>query len=271
MSKIGFIGSGNMAEAILGGILNAGIFKKEDILACDVNRERLSYINLKFSVKTSLNRASDIESCDILLLSVKPQSLSEVIKELGGAFKKETLFLSILAGVSTSKIENLLQSCGFENPKIIRAMPNLGALVNKSVSALYPNKSVSAEESKTAEKIFQSIGYTHWMPEDQMNLVTAVSGSGPAYVFYFMEAFAEAAEKLGMPAETASQFCLETLEGALELLKVQGLPAHELRAKVTSKAGTTEAALKIMEQQKVKEIFLNALTAANNRATELGQ
>lgn len=271
MTKIGFIGSGNMAEAILGGILNAGIYKKQEILACDVNRERLSYINLKFSVKTSLNKVSDIESCDILLLSIKPQSLPEVIKELCGAFRKETLIISILAGVSTPKIENLLQTCGLENPKIVRVMPNLGALVNKSVSALCRNRSVSEEESKTAEKIFQSIGYTHWMPEDQMNLVTAVSGSGPAYVFYFMEAFAEAAEKLGMSAPTANQFCLETLEGALELLKVQGLPTHELRAKVTSKAGTTEAAINIMEQQKVKDIFLNALTAANNRATELGQ
>ena len=271
MSKIGFIGSGNMAEAILGGILNAGVFKKEDILACDVNRERLSYISLRFSVKTSLNKASDLKSCDILVLSVKPQSLSEVIKELGGALKKETLFISILAGVSTHKIESLLQSSGFENQKIIRVMPNLGALVNKSVSALYSNQFVTPEESDMAEKIFQSIGYTHWMPEDQMNLVTAVSGSGPAYVFYFMEAFSEAAEKLGMPAQTANQFCLETLEGALELLKVKKLPAQELRAKVTSKGGTTEAAIQILEQQKVKEIFFNALTAAKNRAAELGQ
>ena len=271
MSKIGFIGSGNMAEAILGGILNAGIFNREDILACDVNRERLSYINLKFSVKTSLNKISDIEPCDILVLSIKPQTLSEVIKELGGCFKKESLIISILAGISTAKIENLLQSCGVENPKIVRVMPNLGSFVNKSVSALYSNKSVSPEESKTAEKIFQSIGFTHWMPEEQMDLVTAVSGSGPAYVFYFMEAFSEAAEKLGMPAQTANQFCLETLEGALELLKVKKLPAQELRAKVTSKGGTTEAAIKILEQQKIKEIFFNALTAAKNRAAELGQ
>ena len=271
MSKIGFIGSGNMAEAILGGILNAGVFKKEEIIACDVNRERLSYINLKFSVKTSLNKNSDIKDCDILVLSIKPQSLSEVITELSQIFKKETLIISILAGVSTGKIEKLIQSCGIESPKVVRVMPNLGALVNTSVSALYHNKSVSADEAQMAEKIFKSIGYTHWVPEDQMNLVTAVSGSGPAYVFYFMEAFAEAAEKLGMSPQNASQFCLETLEGALKLLKSQGIPAHELRAKVTSKAGTTEAALKVMEQHKIKEIFLDALSAANNRAAELGQ
>lgn len=269
MSKICFVGAGNMAEAIIGGILDSKLFSKDDITAIDISEERLKYIYEKFFVKTVLNTFSSLKKAEIVILSVKPQSLTSITEELKNNLNEKAMVISILAGVKIKKIEELLNSSQ-KNP-LVRVMPNLGAFVRKSVSALTFNDYVSDNNKKIAKQIFSSIGYVHEVLENDIDKITAVSGSGPAYIFYFMEAFMEGAEKLEVSSGNAEDLCLETLEGAFELLKIKKDSAKLLREKVTSKGGTTEAAIKTLNDNNFKSIVINALKAAFNRAKELGE
>lgn len=271
MSKICFVGSGNMAEAIIDGILDAKIYKPDEVIGSDVNRERLSYINLKFGIKTSLNKAEDLGMADIIVLSVKPQCIAEVMKDLSRSFKPDALIISILAGVSIGKLEAQLKEYTSGTPKIARVMPNMGAFVREAVSAICFSGNVSEEDRESAKKIFSSIGHVHLCDEEEINLITALSGSGPAYVFYFVEALTEAATRLGMERAKALDFCLETFQGAVKLLALRKSEPSELREKVTSKGGTTEAAIKVFESRKLKGLFQEALKAAFDRAIELGK
>lgn len=270
MSKICFIGSGNMAESIIGGILDSGLFNKKEILASDVNRERLSYINLKYGVNTCLNDAEKISNCEIVILSIKPQNFDDAMLNLLHSFNSNALFISILAGIETGKIKNYLLNLN-QKPKIVRVMPNIGAFIKKSVSAIFLNENISDLEKTVVEKIFKSIGTCYFCSENDINKMTAVSGSGPAYLFYFHEAFVNSAVQLGLEKDLAENICLETLEGAMQLLSARKSNANELRAKVTSKGGTTEAAITYFESNKFFEIFNEALRKAYERAIELGK
>ncbi|MBN2145726.1 MAG: pyrroline-5-carboxylate reductase [Candidatus Aureabacteria bacterium] len=269
MNQICFIGSGNMAEAMIGGILHAGLFKKDDILASDVSRERLSCLHLKWEIKTTLNKKEDIGSSDIIVLSVKPQKIRDVMDELSSCFKPGALIISILAGVRLEKIEEHLP----KNPPhpIARVMPNMNAMVRKSVSAVCYNSCVTGETRQMVEKILSTIGHVHLCEEEQMDAVTAVSGSGPAYLFYFLEIFTEAARELGFSEKESSEFCMETCLGAMELLDKSRLLPAQLREKVTSKSGTTEAALSYLQEKDFRKIFIEAVKAAHRRAEELGK
>lgn len=268
MSKICFIGCGNMAEAILKGIIEANLFSKADVLASDVNRERLSYIGLKFGVKTCLNDVSLIAQSDIIILSVKPQSLNDMMTVMKPVFKEKTLIISILAGVTIQNIEKYFAD---EKHKIVRVMPNMGAFVKKSVSAISVNSFIEEQDKKIVGQIFSSIGYIHTCKEKDIDLITAVSGSGPAYIFYFMEMFIKAAVNQGMQEEDAFSYCLETLDGAFNLIALKKLTPSQLREKVTSKKGTTEAAINVMVDQNLELIIQNAVKAAHERSIELGK
>jgi pyrroline-5-carboxylate reductase len=270
MIRIAFIGSGNMAEAIIGGVLDAGLFKKEEILASDINVERLSALQSKWGVQTTQNDAAQLAKAPVLVFSVKPQNLEAMIACLGASFQKETLLISILAGVSFKKMEALLHHhCSLSSFPMVRVMPNLGAFARKSVTAICFNDFVSEAHKELVTKIFESVGWTHLCDESFMNAVTAVSGSGPAYVFYFMEAFIEGAKHLGFSDTQAIDFCYETLCGAYALLLQRENTPQELRAKVTSPGGTTEAAIRSLESNHFKSLFIKALQAAKNRAMEL--
>ncbi len=273
MTRIAFVGSGNMAEAIIGGILDAGLFKKEEILASDISLEKLSALRSLWGIRTTQNDPKAISTAPVVVLSVKPQNLEELMTHLGGAFQKDALLISILAGVSLKKIEAHLQKQNRSDVSsfpMARVMPNLGAFVRKAVSALSFNAFVSEAQKDLVSKIFGSIGWTQVCDESLMDSVTAVSGSGPAYVFYFMEAFIEAAKTLGFSETQATDFCYQTLSGAEALLLQRQNTPQELRAKVTSKGGTTEAAIRSLEAHHFKALFEQALRSAKNRAVELG-
>jgi len=270
MSKICFIGSGNMAEAIIGGILDANLFLKDDIIASDINLPRLNHIRESFEIQTCMNEPGVIREADIVILSIKPQTLTEVMNALSPFISSDALIISILAGVSMKTIETHFPDASAK-PRIARIMPNLGAFIRKSVSAICFNDHIRDSDKSMVKSIFSSIGTVHVCREKDMDLVTAVSGSGPAYLFFFIEAFVEAAHSLGMTQEQALAFCLETLDGASELLLKKTDSPAKLREKVTSKGGTTEAAIRSLEKHQFKAIMKTAVEAARNRSLELGK
>ncbi len=267
MSKICFIGSGNMAEAIIKGILNAKVFASDDIIASDTNEQRIEYIQSKYMIRTTKNEPYIINKADIIVLAVKPQSLPAMMKDLSSYFRQDALIISILAGTTIKTIEKYFSG----KSRIARIMPNLGAFVGKSVSALCFNEHILKKDKTTVETIFQSIGYTHFCEEKDMDAVTAISGSGPAYLFHFMEIFVESAIKLGMTKDQAFSFCLETIEGALKLISLKTESPKALREKVTSKGGTTEAALNYLDSKNFAQILKSAITKAYDRSKALGE
>jgi len=221
----------------------------------------------RYGILTTQNEIKDLQKADILFLSVKPQSLSQVMEKIANQLSPQTLLISILAGIPLNRIEDY-----FSKPApIVRVMPNMGALVRKSVSAVCFNEQVGEKDREWTQKIFQCIGSVYTVSEKELDAVTAISGSGPAYVFYFLENFVEAAKNLGFDEQKAQKFCLETLNGANDLLLHSKDSASDLRKKVTSKGGTTEAALKVFQDENFSNLFIKAVQAAFERSKELGE
>lgn len=268
--KIAFIGSGNMAEAIMSCLIKNKIYSKTDILACDVNRERISYIGLKLGVHTSLNNPREIYNSDMIVLSVKPQTLDEVMNNLGPSFNPNSTIISILAGTKRSTIESYFKNSE-SIPPIARVMPNMGAFVGESVSALSFNTQCSQEHKQSVLSIFSNIGYAFECEEALIDTVTAVSGSGPAYLFYYIEAMIEAAVKLGLSEEQAFECVTQTVKGSIDIVNLKKNTPQKLREKVTSKGGTTQKAIESLEQNHFKKLIEEALTKAKQRAEELSE
>jgi pyrroline-5-carboxylate reductase len=268
MDTIGFIGSGNMAEAIIKGILSSGLYKPQDIMASDVQPERLDYIAKTYKVKTTSNNEELVNYAKVVLLCVKPQSVKQMLDEIEHKIHDNSLVISIAAGITTTCLTKRLGRC-----RIIRAMPNTPAMVGEGATALF---SANADKASVeyAVKLFSAVGRAVVVgSEDLIDAVTAVSGSGPAYFFLLMEQMIEAAVKLGLERKTAVQLVLQTAKGA-SLLADSQHPAQspsELRQKVTSPGGTTEAALKIFNEHQFDVIVKKALTAARDRSRQLAQ
>lgn len=261
--KIGFIGAGNMARSLIGGLISSGI-KSEQLFATDPNEDIRNALTSDFSIQTFAENQKLVDQCDVIVFSVKPQALKEVATPLQA--KESALYLTIAAGIPSESLNNWLGS----NKAIVRAMPNTPSLVLSGASGLYANTQVSEEQKEIAESILRAVGLTVWVKEEkQLDAVTALSGSGPAYFFMVMEAMEKAAQELGLPAETARLLAIQTGFGATKLaLEMDDSPA-ELRKKVTSPGGTTEQAIKTFEEQGLIEIFNKAMTAARDRAEEL--
>ncbi|MFA5689471.1 MAG: pyrroline-5-carboxylate reductase [Kiritimatiellales bacterium] len=263
-SKIVFIGAGNMAEAIVSGIIAGQCCAPENIVMTDVIPERLAALAEKYGVEVSItNQAA--ENAGTVLLAVKPQVLPEILHELKPVLKKETLVISITAGITTRKIETLLG----ENRRVVRVMPNTPALIKRGASAIAGGVNAGESDLEMVEKIFSSVGFTVRVDEKELDAVTALSGSGPAYVFYLLEAMLAAAGRMGLDKEVARALALQTVTGSAELMQTSGEDADTLRANVTSKGGTTAAAINVLETQGVKEAIIEALLAAQKRSAEL--
>jgi pyrroline-5-carboxylate reductase len=216
-----------------------------------------------------MNELSLIRATNTLVFSVKPQTLPEVMNVLAPILNPKRFYITILAGTPIARIEQYFSRDAA--PRVARAMPNLGAFIRKSATALCDNGRITSGDRTVAENIFSSIGRIFPCREQDMDRFTAVCGSGPAYVFYFMETFIDAATSLGMDPGTAHDACLETLEGAAGLLARRDAHPADLRARVTSKGGTTEAALKVLESGRLKDLFDRTLEAARERAEQLGK
>ena len=267
MNTIGFIGSGNMAEALIKGIIAAGVYRPEDIIISDIRGERLEELARKYKVRTAQSNIALSGAADVVVLSVKPQNMDEMLGEIKGTLKEGVVVISIAAGITTAKIASFLGDV-----PIIRVMPNTPALVGEGASALFA-KNVSGEAMALAMKVFGAVGKAVVVDREELiDAVTAVSGSGPAYFFLLMEEMIKAGEELGLDEATAKELVLQTAKGAALLAEQadgRGETAAQLRRKVTSPGGTTEAALKVFSEQEFNELVTTALTAARDRSKEL--
>ncbi len=264
MEKISFIGGGNMARALIGGLLAKG-WAASDIHVIDPDAEKRDSLQQDFgvSVGDQLPRAA---MADIVVLAVKPQQLRDVAIFLGSLLQHQ-LLISIAAGVRCGDLIRWLGNYG----AVVRVMPNTPAQVQAGVSALYAAEGVSAEQQKLSETVMGAVGTTLWLEsEEQMDAVTAISGSGPAYVFYFLEAMQQAGSNLGLAPGQARELALQTFLGASKLAAGSEHDFATLRAQVTSKGGTTERALNHMESAGVKTSIIEAVQAAAERSRELG-
>jgi len=264
--KITFLGGGNMASALIGGMLNTG-FPVSDISVIEIGAESRDHLERKFGVRCYAEVTSSALNCDVLLLAVKPQQMREACASLQKHLQQQ-LVISIAAGLRLSDLSRWLGG----HVKLVRAMPNTPAMIGCGVTGLFALPAVSEAERLGAERVLQAVGSTLWVPDEaHIDAVTAISGSGPAYVFLFIEALEQAAADLGFTTRQSRQLAIETVLGAAKLAAHSDEPASVLRERVTSKAGTTEAALRIMGERGVKEGIVAGAMAAYTRSGEMGE
>ncbi len=261
MRKIGIVGGGNMGEALI-----EHLRKKYFVSVSEKDKTRTDYLYKNYKLKaTDLKML--IESSDVVLIAVKPPDIEEPLKEMSPWLDKTKLLISIAAGITTSFIEKTLA----KKIKVIRAMPNLAVMVAEGMTAICPGEHAQASDVEAARQIFGHLGRTVVVEEKRMDAVTAVSGSGPGYVFLFMESMIKAAQALGLKEDISKELVEATFRGSIHLLEKKKMDASALRAKVTSKGGTTEAALEVFGKNNLDQIFAQALGAAQKRAQELSR
>ncbi len=275
--KIGLIGAGNMGEAFAGAIIQSGIADPARVYISDVSEERLDILSRTYGVCSMTDNLKLFSECDIVIIAVKPQQIDQLLSQIAAqqnyAVPERKLVISIAAGIPIHKIENLLYTSLDEKDQerlpVIRVMPNTPALVLAGMSGMSPNSHATAEEIEIARTILEAMGKVIEFKEKDLDAVTALSGSGPAYVFYLIESMIAAGIELGLDADDAETLTLATLKGALKLMEEKNESPEVLRRKVTSPGGTTEAAFKVLEGNRVKERIVEAIVAAANRSKEL--
>jgi len=262
---IGFIGAGNMAYALIKGLLNNG-FDANQINISDTNEELLQSRESELKVTTYSDNASLLSNSDIIFFAVKPQVLSSVCLELKGVVKSKHLFVSIVAGIRSSDINRWLGG----NFALIRTMPNTPALFQTGVTGLFANELVNNEQKSLVSSILSSVGECFWVDEEKLiDAITAISGSGPAYFFLLMQSMTQAGMALGLDEETANSLSIQTAYGASLMANKTGKDSRTLRAEVTSPNGTTQSAIESFQDQNFEGIVANATRAAYDRAREL--
>jgi pyrroline-5-carboxylate reductase len=261
--KLYVIGCGNMGSALVGGLIRNGIIKSSSIQVHDRIKEKAVKLENELGVKTTMPEKG-VQDSDIIVLAIKPQNLSEFADSHKFSLTEKQFVVSVLAGVDIKR----LQSCLGSSAVIIRAMPNTPGMVGKGITAISCSSHNGLE---VGERLFESIGAVVRVDESLMNAVTALSGSGPAYVFAFIEALIQAGHAQGLDTDAAKQLSVEMLYGAIHLLKETGDDPAALREKVTSPGGTTEAALKVFSQKDFSGIVAEAVSRAVKRAEELAK
>lgn len=264
-SKLAFVGGGNMAEALLRGIIRSELFPASCISVGDTDQQRRAHIRATFGVETFADNADAVCGAAIVVLAVKPQVMGEVLAALRSHLAGEPLIVSIAAGIKTRWIEERLGGV----LRVIRVMPNMPALAGVAASVYCCGRSAKQTDARLVEALLKSVGVAVCLDESHMDAVTALSGSGPAYVLYLIESMVEAALSMGLDGKTALTLTAATVEGAARLLKESGLDAIELRRRVTSPGGTTAAAVAVLDEGHVRETIVNAIRAAQRRAGEL--
>ena len=264
--KIAFLGGGNMATALIGGLIAKGQDPRA-IAVIEMSpaaRERLAS---RYPVHISTAPDAAVQGAEVLVLAVKPQDMKAALASIS-RFSKEKLIISVAAGIRLATLSAWLGGAR----KIVRCMPNTPGLIGAGITGLFAPADVSEAEKRKAEGILRAVGEVVWVAEERLlDPVTAVSASGPAYVFWFIEQLAAAAEKLGIPREQALTLAKQTVLGAARLASASDDSPETLRRNVTSKGGTTEAALNVFEQEKLAERFIRAIEAASRRGEEMGK
>jgi pyrroline-5-carboxylate reductase len=264
--KIGIVGTGNMGEAILKGLLD-NVLTTQDLICVDKSQESLNRISKTYQVVCSAE-ISAIKDCDVVLLAVKPQNMDEVLPELGKVISANTLIISIAVGITSSFIVNKL---GISKAAVVRAMPNTPALVGKGVTGLAKGEFATDAQLTVAKNLLEAVGQVVVVNENQIDVVAAASGSGPAYYFYVTELLIEAAVSHGLTRDVAQVLVENTFVGSSALFENSDDDVIELRKKVTSPKGTTQAAIEFLESKDLKSIWQNALGAAIKRAEEISK
>lgn len=265
-SSIAFIGGGNMAEAIAAGIVRAGIVPADAIFISDPDPERCEQLRDGYGFDTTYDNPRALAKGGTVFLSVKPQVLPVVLEEISGLVMPEQLVISIAAGVTLKSLETFLPGI-----PVIRSMPNTPALLGAGATAITTGTVARAEMTHWAVELFHAVGTCHVFPEDLMDAVTGLSGSGPAYIFRMAEALTGAGKEVGIPEDKALDLVRQTILGAARMMSETDNPPSRLREMVTSPGGTTQAGLNSMDQGGFEKIVVEAVLAATRRAKELGK
>ena len=267
--ELGILGAGNMAEAIARGIIRAGLLAPDQMQAADISPQRREVFWQELRIETSQDGREIAKTARILLLSVKPQHMGDLLSQIAPVVASQTLFVSIAAGISTRFIESRLGEgkCW----RVIRTMPNTPMLVGEGMVALSRGQYADDLDAAQARRLFEASAKVIDVPESQLDAVTAISGSGPAYVFYLVEQMIRAGTELGLSADHARQLAIQTAIGAAKMLGETSEDPQELRRKVTSPGGTTQAAISHLEKHQVAEHIIEAIKAAARRSAELGK
>jgi pyrroline-5-carboxylate reductase len=265
--KIGFIGCGNMAKAIVKGVLNSNIFLSKDIIVSDINLEMLEKIKLEMGIEITLDNKEVAKKVDYIVLSIKPNMYEKIIQEIKEDIKEKTLVITIAAGITREKAESNFG----KKVKLVRVMPNTPALVGEGMSALCPNDMISKEELKEVQDIFNSFGKTEIMEEKYMNAVTALTGSSPAIVYTFIEALSDAAVLKGLPRDKAYKLASQAVLGSAKMVLETGRHPGELKDAVCSPGGTTIEAMFSLEKNGFRGVVMESFVKCVDKADEMSK
>ena len=265
--KVGFVGAGNMGEALIKGLLAANLVPAEAIHATDVRLERLKELDRQYGIQVSSDNAELVRRADIVILAVKPQIMDAVLTEIAPAVTRRKLLISIAAGVSTAKIRAVLH----KDARLIRVMPNTPALVLEGVTAVAKAEGLEPDDLETAGEIFSAVGRVVVLGEELMDAVTGLSGSGPAYIAVVIESLADGGVRMGLDRITAMTLATQTVLGAATLLRETGLHPGAVKDMVCSPGGTSIAGIAALEEGGIRTTFIKAVERATQRSRELGQ
>ncbi len=262
---IGIIGAGNMGSALIGGIVEGKGFKADQLVVSDIKQERADSLAQKYHVRKADSNQTLTRDCSTVILAVKPKEIRTVLADIKNELRQDHLLISIAAGVPIEAIRDIAQ----RDLPIIRVMPNTPAMVRMGITAISPGPLAKARHAEMAVEIFSQVGETVIVDEEMMDTVTALSGSGPGYIFLIMEALADAGVRLGLKTEIALRLAIQTTLGTALLARESKEPLGELRNKVTSPGGTTSKGLNVMHERGLTEIIIDAVAAAWSRSKEL--
>lgn len=266
--KIAFIGTGNMGEAIVSGLLVSGSSEPKNIICTDISESKLADIKSKYKVRTTVSNIKAVKEADIVIYAVKPQIMATVLSETAAKLDMSKLVISIAAGVPLAAME----TCVNKDLRLIRVMPNIAAFVKESATAIAAGEHATKEDISLAMQIFNSIGKSIFLKENYlMDAITGLSGSGPAYIFLIVDALADAGVKMGLSRQEAIFLSTQTILGAAKLLQETQEHPGQLKDKVTSPGGTAIAGLATLENGGLRTTLINAVEAATNRSKELGE
>jgi pyrroline-5-carboxylate reductase len=264
---VGFIGAGNMGEVLIRGLIQSGKVDKKDILAGDASPERLAYISNTYGIRTTPSNVELAKGADIVIIAVKPQNMDDLLEELSSTSHENHQFISIVAGITTEKLAKKMH----HKSGIIRVMPNAPASVLAGIAAIYPGRNISPADLQRAVSIFECVGRAVIIKNEAlMDVVTGLSGSGPAFVFMMIESLSDAGVQLGISRKEASLLAAQTVYGAAKMLLETGKHPSELKDIVATPGGTTFAGLKSLEKGNFRSTIMDAVEAAATRSRELG-
>ncbi|MGG0716597.1 pyrroline-5-carboxylate reductase [Robertmurraya massiliosenegalensis] len=267
MEKIAMIGAGSMAEALISGMVEKQFIKGEQIWVTNrSNKEKLNQLHEQYGVNPTYDFEEMLQDATVIMLAMKPKDVAQAVEQINPYLKNDTLLVSMLAGVSMQSIEMLAE----HSIPLVRVMPNTSAAIGQSATALAANSIATEEQVHLIKTMFDTVGLTVYVEEEQLDAVTGLSGSGPAYIYYLIEAMEKSAVEIGLEGELAQKLIVQTLIGAAGMVSKTTKPPEQLRKEVTSPGGTTEAGLKILKEHQVQEAFIQCIKEATSQSKRLG-